>query len=187
MTLVVSESLRHGTLAGVRIGMAPVITDLPIILLTLLVLKQLSAFHTILGGISLAAGAVFVGLMAWNSCMPREVEVDAGDAAARSWTKGIRANALSPHPYLFWVSVGGPIMMRANQHHGSGAAIAFLVTFYGCLVGAKILLALLVGRSRHLLDGAAYRNTMRLLGGMLVLVALFLLIDGLTLLGLAGA
>jgi threonine/homoserine/homoserine lactone efflux protein len=31
----------------------------------------------------------------------------------KSLTKGILANALSPHPYLFWLSVGAPTMSKA--------------------------------------------------------------------------
>ncbi len=38
--------------------------------------------------------------------------------------KGILADALSPHPYLFWLSVGGPIMTKdAFPWVGIGSSI----------------------------------------------------------------
>ncbi|MGB2681816.1 MAG: LysE family translocator, partial [Candidatus Competibacter sp.] len=42
LALVASESLRHGVGAGIKIALAPLLTDLPIILATLLVLEPLS-------------------------------------------------------------------------------------------------------------------------------------------------
>ena len=56
LALVISETLRHGVKAGVKVALAPIITDLPIIILTLLVLSKLSGFPEILGAISLAGG-----------------------------------------------------------------------------------------------------------------------------------
>src|SRR5512137_1069013 len=56
MTLVISETMRHGVGAGIRVSLAPIVTDLPIILLTFLILERLSSFHHILGIISIAGG-----------------------------------------------------------------------------------------------------------------------------------
>lgn len=39
LALVASETLRHGVRAGVRVALAPLITDLPIILTTILLLR----------------------------------------------------------------------------------------------------------------------------------------------------
>lgn len=48
LTLVISETLQHDTRAGIKVALAPVITDLPIIVLTLLILSKLAGFHGIL-------------------------------------------------------------------------------------------------------------------------------------------
>jgi threonine/homoserine/homoserine lactone efflux protein len=91
-------------------------------------------------------------------------------------------NALSPHPYLFWVAVGAPTLILA---WGAGplAAVAFLAGFYACLVGSKMLLAVIAGRPGGRLRGGAYRAVMVVLGALLLLFAVRLAVEGLRLLG----
>ncbi len=184
LTLVISETLRHGTRSGVRVALAPMVTDFPIILLTLFVLSKLSEFHGILGIISIAGG-VFILSMGYDSLRSRGFDLELWDARKRSLQKGVLANMLSPHPYLFWFSVGAPTMTKALVASPLAPA-AFVVGFYACLVGSKIALAILVGRSRSFFRGRVYVWTMRLLGVVLIALALLLFRDGLRLLGLVG-
>lgn len=88
-------------------------------------------------------------------------------------------NLLNPHPYVFWLAVGGPLVAEA---HGTspGAVAAFLVGFFGCIVGAKAVMALAIGRFRHLLSGAGYRWTMRALAAGMLLLALRFAEEGLS-------
>jgi len=44
LTLVISETLQHDIKSGVKVALAPIITDLPII-----ILSKLTNFHDILG------------------------------------------------------------------------------------------------------------------------------------------
>ena len=67
---------------------------------------------------------------------------------------------------------------------GLFAAVSFIAFFYLLLVGSKVLLALLVGKSRSFLQGNTYIFSMRLLGVILIILAGILLQDGLHLLGL---
>lgn len=181
LALVISETLRHGVKAGVKVALAPIITDLPIIILTLLVLSKLSGFPEILGAISLAGG-IFICTLGFGCIRAKRIETGMREAAPKSLAKGVLVNALSPHPYLFWLSVGAPTMAKAMSH-GIGALPAFIVGFYASLVGSKILVAMLVGRSKSLLTGNAYIYTMRLLGVVLCALAVALFYDGLKLLG----
>ena len=59
LTLVISETLQHDIKSGVKVALAPIITDLPIIIFTLLILAKLTNFHNILGIISLIGGFLF--------------------------------------------------------------------------------------------------------------------------------
>ncbi len=113
---------------------------------------------------------------------PESPHADFSKTRSNSLGKGILVNALSPHPYLFWFSVGGPILRRAI-HLNFEAPIVFIGSFYILLVGSKILLALLVGGSKSFLTGGLYINIMRLLGLALCILALLLFRDGLKLLG----
>jgi threonine/homoserine/homoserine lactone efflux protein len=180
LTLVISETLRHGNKSGIKVALAPIITDLPIIVLTLFVLSKLSGFHEVLGIISLAGG-LFILSMGYQGIRTKEVEFNVEGMAPKSFNKGLLANALSPHPYLFWFSVGAPTMTKAMSQ-GISAPLAFIISFYIFLVGSKIALAILVGKSKSLLSGNAYIFTMRFLGLLLCMLAFVLFHDGLKLL-----
>jgi threonine/homoserine/homoserine lactone efflux protein len=181
LTLVISETLRHDIRAGVKVALAPMITDLPIIMLTLFILVKLSGFHNVLGIIS-CMGGFFVLYLGWQSMVTKGVELNLQETRSKSLAKGIIVNTLNPHPYLFWFSVGGPTVTKA-MNQGLFAPLAFIGSFYVLLVGSKILIALLVGKSRSFLTGKGYIYTMRLLGVALCALAIFLFRDGFKLLG----
>ncbi len=182
LTLVISETLQQDIKSGVKVAVAPIITDLPIIILTLFILAKLSSFHKILGIISLTGGLV-ISYMGYESIRSKGIELNLPAEKSRSLIKGILVNALNPHPYLFWFSVGAPIITKAMSVNII-APWAFICSFYTMLVGSKILLAVLVDKSRSFLDGNVYIYTMRFLGLALCVLAFVLFRDGLTLLGI---
>ena len=182
LALVLAQSIRFGTREGLKVAAAPLLTDLPIVILaTALVAAAAGTAGGLLGAISLA-GAAFVAYLGIESIRTTGVQAGRPDEAPRSWARGALVNALSPHPYIFWVTVGAPILIRAWAD-GPLAAAAFLVGFYACLVGAKMLLAVIAGRSGGRLRGGAYRAVMVVLGALLLLFAVRLAGEGLRLLG----
>ena len=81
LTLVISETLRHNLGAGIRIALAPLFSDLPIIVLAIWILSQLSQFEFILGCLSLLGGAVvfYMGVESLRSRID-DLETPAGEA-----------------------------------------------------------------------------------------------------------
>ncbi len=180
LTLVITETLQYNIKAGIKVAMAPIMTDLPIIIFTLFILSRLSNFNAVLGIISIFGGFMVLYL-GYQSIRVKGVQIDLDDIQPQSLRKGIFVNALSPHPYLFWLSVGAPTMIKASKH-GLMAAALFVLSFYFLLVASKITLAVVVGRSRAFLKGNIYIYIMRFLGFMLCLFACLLFHDGLKLL-----
>jgi threonine/homoserine/homoserine lactone efflux protein len=186
LALILAQSIRFGTREGLKVAAAPLLTDLPIVILaTALVAAAAGTAGGVLGAISLA-GAAFVAYLGIESIRATGVQAGRPDEAPRSWARGALVNALSPHPYIFWITVGAPILIRAWAD-GPLAAAAFLVGFYACLVGAKMLLAVIAGRSGGRLRGGAYRAVMVVLGALLLLFAVRLAGEGLRLLGVLPA
>ena len=181
LALVISETLAHDVRSGIRVALAPIISDLPIILVTLFILSKLSDFHSVLGVISLVGGGV-IFKMGSKGLYTSGVVLDRENKAQGSLSKGVIVNILSPHPYLFWISVGAPTMTKALAVN-MGSAMAFVMSFYLLLVGSKVVLALVVGQSKSFLKGRVYVYTMKCLGGALCALALILFKDGLELLG----
>jgi threonine/homoserine/homoserine lactone efflux protein len=186
LALLISETLRHGALAGVRVALAPLLTDLPIVAGALLLVSQISGADTLFGLISLLGGC-FVVYLGIENLRSRGLDVSKEQPKPHSLLRGVTTNALNPHPYLFWVSVGAPTTVRAwSGQDGGLAAGLFLGGFYALLVGSKAGLALVAGRSRNVLRGRAYLTTMRALGLALCGFALLLFRDGARLLGWLG-
>jgi threonine/homoserine/homoserine lactone efflux protein len=79
------------------------------------------------------------------------------------------------------LTVGAAILAKAIAQSWLVAA-AFLFGFYVLLVGSKVLVALMAGRSRDLLAGRPYRIAMRVLAVLLGVFALLLFGEGLKLL-----
>ncbi|MEW8217602.1 MAG: LysE family transporter [Candidatus Thiodiazotropha taylori] len=182
LTLVVSETLQHNIGSGIRVALAPLITDLPIILVMLFIVNELSSMQPVLGLISLLGGC-FVFYLGYRNIRLKGLQLDLQPRHSKSLLKGILANSLSPHPYLFWFSVGGPIVIKAMDTSVL-APYLFVLSFYALLVGSKIVLAVAVGQSKQLLSGSLYLTTIRSLGVLLFLLALFLIFDGFSLLGI---
>jgi threonine/homoserine/homoserine lactone efflux protein len=181
LALVVSETLRYHVGAGIRVALAPLISDLPIVLVSVGILSTMAGFEAVLGGISLVGGAV-VFRMGIHAVKTRALIIDPEMPSHNALAKGVLVNVLSPHPYLFWMTVGAPLVHRALAVN-TAAAGAFIAGFYLFLVGSKVVLALVVARSRAVIKGRAYVVILRGLGVVLCLLALILIKDGLTLLG----
>jgi threonine/homoserine/homoserine lactone efflux protein len=85
---MISETLQHDVKSGVKVALAPIITDLPIVILTLFILSKLSSFHNILEIISLTGGFVIL-FMGYERIRTKGVELNLQQTKPKSLTKGI--------------------------------------------------------------------------------------------------
>jgi len=177
MTLVLAQTLRHGARDGLLVAAAPLLTDVPIILLALLLLSRLADSAMLLAGIGLIGG-LYILYLAYRTYHSGPLTMLDRDSSPGSLLQGVLVNALSPHPYLFWATVGAPIVFRAGAVDPA-APWLFLGGFYLLLVGSKIGIALLVGRYRTRLAAGVYPYLMRLLAAALLIFALLLIHDAL--------
>ncbi len=128
--LVIRTAVRDGLRAGCLVALSPLLTDVPIILLALVNAQTASA--SVPAPLALVGGlfVVWLGIDALREAPPSpagEAPLEAaGSAGADGATAiaglnrgaaGLRAvlwgavtNALSPHPWVFWLSVGAPLM-----------------------------------------------------------------------------
>ena len=176
LTLVVSETLARGRNAGLAVSMSPLITDGPAIAAAVFLLGRVENSDAALGIISIAGGALLTtyGIAGLRGA---ELKVEESEVERKVWAslgKGVSVNFLNPNPYLFWLTIGTPILLRAHES-SLFLAIGFLVVFYLALVGSKCVLTILVARSRAVLRGRAYVIVNRILAvALLVFAAVFI-------------
>ncbi len=181
LVLVISETLRHNIKAGIKVSIAPLITDIPIIAISLLALNRLANFKAILGFISIFGG-LFILYLGYESLKTKGVELNLSSLSPNSFRKGVITNALNPHPYVFYMTVGAPIIYKGINRNIL-SALLFVGTFIIFLVGSKVLLAMVVEKSRSFLQGSVYIWVMRILGVLLLFFSIVLFRDGLKLFG----
>ena len=170
LALVMTTTLQRGLLAGIRVALSPLVTDAPIILLCVLVLTNLPpAFNNI---ISLIGGlfVIYLGIDGLREARHATLEIKAAaDSGARDLLRGALVNALSPHPWLFWLGVGALKVVDAWKQSPANA-FAFLFGFFLLLIGCKIVIASGLAFGRKWLTLPLYRGLLTI-GGIALLVA----------------
>ncbi|WP_269851549.1 LysE family transporter [Methanosarcina horonobensis] len=77
--------------------------------------------------------------------------------------KGVIVNFSNPHPYVFWLSIGGPIIFKSLSIHIL-ATVLFIAGFYLLLVGSKVIVALIVEKSKFFINSKYYFSIVQFLG-----------------------
>jgi threonine/homoserine/homoserine lactone efflux protein len=176
LTLVVAESFQRGFRAGTAVAVAPLITDAPIVLLMAALAHTLESMQYVTGTLYIV-GAGYLAFLSLEIFRFKGMEIDSGTRIAVSISKGVIVNLLNPAPYIFWLTVGAPLLEEAKNISWTVAA-AFLCVFYGLLVGTKLLLALMIGKNRRILKGGSYRTVMRVMGIFLLAFAVVFVKNG---------
>lgn len=179
LTLVIKATLERGFMAGARVASAPLVTDLPIIVVSVFFLTRIP--DSALSGISVVGGVfvVYLGVDAVAAALKAAPAADAGPdvPAARDLWQGALVNILSPHPWLAWLSVLGPLTLDL-WHQSRVLAGAFVALFYAGLIGSKVAIAAAVARGRRHLRGRWYRAALLACGLTLVVLGLLLFTHG---------
>ena len=184
--LVITQTLRRGWQAGNLVALAPLLSDMPIILLAVLVVGQLP--HVALGWLGVAGGmfVVYLGIESIRAARstleatPSERSLDAfaSERPRAVLARAVLTNLLNPHPYLFWATAGAQLLLRTSADDGLAGAGLFLIGFYALLVGSKLLIALIVNQSRGWLGGRGHRRVLAGSGVLLAGLGLLLAFDG---------
>jgi threonine/homoserine/homoserine lactone efflux protein len=182
LAVVVRASLEGGFAAGARVALGPLVTDLPIIVVAIVLADALPARALAALGVAGGLFLLWLGADALRD-VPAPVEEAAGaivpaggpGTAAGSLRRGAAVNLLNPHPWVFWITVGVPIL-----GDGSAAdAVLFLVPFYTMLIGAKLVVAAALGAGRdRLLRGSGYRWALRASGALMLAAGVLLIAEG---------
>lgn len=177
LTLLVAVSIERGFQAGLRVAIAPLLTDAPIVALALLLLKDLP--EAFLGGLTLLGG-LFVASLGVKAVRRKDLEPPAEEissTATRDLWQGAVVNFLNPQPWVFWMSVGAPTLVSGWRQNPFDA-IGYLAGFYGFIVGSKIALAWLAARSAHTLRGAWFSRALKFCGLLLLVLGVLLCYRG---------
>lgn len=179
MALTISETLKYGIKAGLLVAFVPVITDLPIITVSLFILSQFQDITLFIVIISIL-GAFYLFYLGYENLKLINIKIDESSGKNSSFKKGVITNYTNPNPYIFWITIGGPILIAAYNFSPVNS-FAFITGFYFFLVGVKVLLVIVGGRFKNFFQTIWYVSVIKFLGVILIFFGLILLFDSYTL------
>jgi len=172
LALVIQRSVQGGLASGLRVAVAPLLSDFPIVVLSFLLVGRLPEAGL---DIMLGIGGLFVLWLGFDAMRHAGDGIDTTvtKTARQDYLHGALINFLNPHPYLFWVAVGAPTVVRAWRTD-PWMAVVFIVSFYVLLIGSKVVLAFLFSRARAL-PQRQYTWMIRFSSLLLLIAGIFML------------
>ena len=147
-TYLITQSLANGWRKTLIAAFAPLVSDGPIIIFAVFVLKQMPP--TLQRGLYIAGG-VFILYLAWSSFQQWktfDASIEEAPTTQNLW-KAATMNFLSPGPYIFWSLVSGPIFLQGLAEQVSNG-IGFMVAFYGTMISLNTAVIVLVGAASQI-------------------------------------
>jgi threonine/homoserine/homoserine lactone efflux protein len=133
-TFLISRTLDHGWRQTLPAAGAPLVSDIPVVILVLLILSNLPLW---VENILHFAGGFFVLFLAWGALKSfRNYGTQPAvplKSARRNFIDAVLVNLLNPNPYLAWSLVMGPLFWqgwREAPSHGIG----LMAGFYGAII-----------------------------------------------------
>jgi threonine/homoserine/homoserine lactone efflux protein len=149
-TFLVSQCLNRGWRRTLPMALAPLISDGPIIALSLLVLSRVPEWWQRL--LHIASG-LFVLYLACNAYLSwrrfDSAQLTSAQPSSYGVLKASLMNAISPGPYLFWSLVTGPILL-AGWRQSPALGLSFLIAFYATMIACLAAIILIFGVARKL-------------------------------------
>jgi threonine/homoserine/homoserine lactone efflux protein len=172
LSSVTSKGWKHTLPAA----FSPIISDGPIALLVLLLLKNLPLRFThylqLAGGLLLLYLA-FKTYLSWE--VADEIETS-NKSKPKTVLQATAINLLNPNPYISWSLILGPQVIKA-YHQSVSNVTALLISFYGTMVSCIALIILIFGTTSFL--GEKGRKILVLLSAVaLALLGLYQLFTG---------
>ncbi|MFN8379778.1 MAG: LysE family transporter [Anaerolineae bacterium] len=181
-TYLAQTSLVYGWRRAIVGVFSPLVADIPVILLSVLVLSNVS--DTVIRLLRIGGG-VFILWLAFGSLRSIRAGVLIGEGAhvdvtlsrSRLFMRMVGINIFSPAPWLFWSTVNGPLLIEGWRQTPL-AGLGFLFGFYGALMGMFALIVLAFGWLRGI-NPKVTRALMMAATALLILIGFSFILQGL--------
>jgi|GEM_PF-2738618 len=169
MVIIIARALQDGWKTGITISLGALAIDIIRVLSAVFILGILPRTNAVFRIIDVA-GALFLLYMAYTAFTYKPSLV-LPSAERRGVLLGMVGNLLNPSAYLFWLTVGGPIMLAARNSGSSLGEVGFASGFLLAVTAVNIFVALLAGKIRSYMDSVYYKYVLGALGLVLVVFA----------------
>ncbi len=181
MAVVISETVIHNWKAGLKVALVPLLTDGPVIILSVILYELLTINKTSQAIIGLLGTLILIWL--GIDCFKKsninfEEEESKED---HSLKKGIITNLTNPNMYLYWILIGAPFLIDAYEINLSYPFL-FVGGFFAAFIALKLIIAILVDNSKNFLNTTGYKRLLQFSGLALFIFSGMFFIDALIIL-----
>lgn len=172
-TMVAGTALEKGFRAGVRLALVPMVTDVLPLLLTALLLERLSWTALTLLGIT---GGVLVSVIGVRFLRRHTGPLDLselGHGQSVSFMHAALSVILSPAPWIFWLVVASPLLLR-SWGRSWVEGVVYLVVLFSTNIGTATALAWAASHGRRVLSVDWRRRVLRVVGSGLIVAGAIL-------------
>jgi threonine/homoserine/homoserine lactone efflux protein len=144
-----SQSLAYGWRKTIPLVFAPLISDLPVIILVLLVLTNVP--HEVLQILQCFGGVflLYLAFKAYKAWRTFNSDVKKGRTYDRNLFKAVIVNLLNPAPYLGWSLVMGPMLIKGWSENPVNGII-LLIGFYGSMIINSAIMVIIFSATLNL-------------------------------------
>jgi len=144
-----SQSITNGWRKTIRLVFAPLISDLPVIILVLFVLitvpREVLGILQCLGGIFL----LYLAFRAYKTLRSLSTNNIKDTPGYGNLFKAVLVNLFNPNPYLGWSLVMGPMLIKGwSESPGNG--IALITGFYSSMIIYSAVMVILFSAAGNL-------------------------------------
>ncbi|WP_041530907.1 LysE family translocator [Persephonella marina] len=177
LALLISETLRGNIKNGILVSVSPIVTDLPILFVSIYILKKIENFTSLVGIIS-ATGGVLLFYLGIKNIFAKHSEISTDMHG--SFVKGVVINILNPYTYLFWFFIGAPYI----SDKGFVNSAAFVISFFIGITGSMILIAFFVEKIKRFIESRYYDYLLKFIGFLFIIFGVLLIKNSMKYLGL---
>jgi threonine/homoserine/homoserine lactone efflux protein len=149
-TYLISKSIEHGWRHALPATFAPLLSDIPIVILVLTILSQLPTWLE--QGLHFAGGffLLYVATGVWKKYyLYHEQEIIPAGLLKVSLLQAALVNFLNPAPYLGWSLIMGPLFLKGwRETYING--ITLILGFYFTMILTSIGIVILFSLARNL-------------------------------------
>lgn len=172
---VLHQTITRGNRYGLIASLIPFFTDIPIVLLILLLSVNLGKLEWFTSAISIA-GAIYLLTFAKKIFYSTDnTHNKPTDKKIVNWLSGVKLNILNPIPYIFWGTVGSVYIINDSYQQ----TFIFVLCLLSTISITKFTLALLIKTLGDRFNKNVYTSILKILSIALVFFSAKLLFSGL--------
>ncbi len=170
LALLISETIRGHKKNGFLVSISPLFTDIPVFIVSLVILDNIEKYKNLIKLISLFGGIILI-YYGIKHLKVKEYKIETD--LAGSFKKAIILNILNPYTYLFWFFIGAPYFRKVSLLEG----FVFLISFFIGITGSMILITLFTEKLKRFIESRYYVYLLKVIGILFIIFGILLLKD----------